>query len=48
MICLGSFGGFYKGDKKKAKKDKQAKVEIGVGSPVFTMPELISKKKKDY
>jgi hypothetical protein len=24
---MGSFGGFYKGDKKKSKKDKQGKVE---------------------
>ncbi len=47
MIFLGSFGGFYKGDKKKPKKDKQAKSEMGE-APVFTMPELIEKKKKDY
>ncbi|HUD05056.1 MAG TPA: hypothetical protein VMR59_03650 [Patescibacteria group bacterium] len=40
---MGSFGGYYKGDKKKPKKDKQAK-DFGA-APVFTMPELISKKK---
>jgi hypothetical protein len=44
---MGSFGGFYKGDKKKQKKDKQSKVNLG-DAPVFSMPELISKKKKDY
>lgn len=44
---MGSFGGFYKGDKKKPKKDKQAKVGLG-DAPTFTMPELVSKKKKDY
>lgn len=44
---MGSFGGFYKGDKKKPKKDKSGKVNLG-DAPVFTMPELISKKKKDY
>jgi hypothetical protein len=44
---MGSFGGFYKGDKKKPKKDKQGKVELGNAS-TFAMPELVSKKKKDY
>lgn len=44
---MGSFGGFYKGDKKKPKKDKQGKSGVG-SAPIFTMPELVSKKKKDY
>lgn len=45
---MGSFGGFYKGDKKKAKKEKEVKSE-GIGNaPVITMPEIIIKKKKDY
>ena len=45
---MGSFGGFYKGEKKKPKKDKFGK-NVSVGTaPVFQMPELISKKKKDY
>jgi hypothetical protein len=44
---MGSFGGFYKGDKKKQKKDKDAKVSLG-NVPVLTMPEIIAKKKKDY
>ncbi len=42
---MGSFGGFYKGEKKKPKKDKTVK-EIKVGSaPSFQMPEIVSKKK---
>jgi hypothetical protein len=46
---MGSFGGFYKGDKKKQKKETQVKNNNSYGSaPVFTMPELIAKKKKDY
>lgn len=40
---MGSFGGFYKGDKKKPKANKQTK-DIG-GAPVLVMPELIAKKK---
>jgi hypothetical protein len=46
---MGSFGGFYKGDKKKQKKEKQVKNNNAFGSaPVFTMPEVIGRKKKDY
>lgn len=47
---MGSFGGFYKGDKKKPKKDKTAKSSFGSfgSAPVLTMPEIIEKKKKDY
>lgn len=45
---MGSFGGFYKGEKKKPKKDKQVKAGLMGDAPTFTMPELISKKKKDY
>jgi hypothetical protein len=41
---MGSFWGYYKGDKKKPKKDKPAKDDFG-SAPVFIMPELISKKK---
>jgi hypothetical protein len=44
---MGSFGGFYKGDKKKPKQNNKNKG--GYANPsVFVMPELISKKKKDY
>jgi hypothetical protein len=44
---MGSFGGFYKGEKKKSKKDGKGKGSM-VNPSVFVMPELISKKKKDY
>lgn len=40
------FGGFYKGEKKKAKKGKEKKVSGG--TPIFTLPEIIVKKKKTY
>ena len=45
---MGSFGGFYKGEKKKKKKDESLKNFSmgGLGSPVFSMPEILSKKKK--
>ncbi len=41
---MGSFGGFYKGEKRKQKKGKEVKVTFG--TPTFTMPEIVSKKKK--
>ena len=46
---MGSFGGFYKGEKKKKKKGSIKNVSsIGLGSPTISMPEIISKKRKDY
>jgi hypothetical protein len=42
---MGSFGGFYKGEKKKAKKDKEVKNAFK-DAPVFAMPEIITKKKQ--
>lgn len=43
---MGSFGGFYKGEKKKKKKDAIKNVSTsGLGAPVISMPEIISKKK---
>ncbi len=44
---MGSFGGFYKGEKKKAKKEKEGKGSYST-APVFTLPKLIEKKKKNY
>jgi len=41
---MGSFGGFYKGEKKKSKKDQQKQVSLN--APVFTLPKIIAKKKK--
>lgn len=44
---MGSFGGFYKGEKKKPKKGKENKSGLsGANTSVFTLPEIISKKKK--
>ncbi len=37
--------GFFKGEKKKAKKDKE--VRVTSGAPIFQLPEIITKKKKD-
>lgn len=45
---MGSFGGYYKGDKKKPKKDKGIGKSVSVNPSVFVVPELISKKKKDW
>lgn len=46
---MGSFGGFYKGEKRKQKKGKETGVKIGFSTkPTFTLPDIISKKRKDY
>jgi len=43
---MGSFGGFYKGEKKKKKKETIKSVSApGLGTWTITMPEIISKKK---
>lgn len=47
---MGSFGGFYKGERKKLKKsmlDKKAKVITSSGSFVLPSVEIIKKGKKD-
>lgn len=43
---MGSFGGYFKGEKKKKRKEaiKSASVP-GLGAPTIAMPEIISKKK---
>jgi len=47
---MGSFGGFYKGDKKKPKQNKRSKgQQMNVSDkPVFSLPKLVEKKKRDY
>ncbi|MDO8639811.1 MAG: hypothetical protein Q7R53_02700 [bacterium] len=40
-----AFGGFYKGEKKKTKKGKEGKAVFS-NAATFTLPEIISKKKK--
>jgi len=42
---MAGFGGFYKGEKKKKKKGNE-KGSSYSDKPVFTLPELVSKKKK--
>ncbi|EKD65102.1 MAG: hypothetical protein ACD_50C00190G0004 [uncultured bacterium] len=43
---MGSYGGFYKGEKKKKKKGEAKEASSsGFGAPVLTMPEIITKKK---
>lgn len=43
---MGS-SGFFKGEKKKQKKGAKEAKNIFSTAPVFTLPELVSKKKKD-
>ncbi len=47
---MGVYGGFYKGEKKKKKKDlkKNIPVTTGLGAPTIKMPEIISKKDKNF
>ena len=46
---MGSFGGYYKGEKKKKKKGSAKNISSsGLGPATFTMPEIISKKQKNY
>lgn len=46
---MGSFGGFYKGEKKKTKKDKDKKGSTGfTTAPTLVLPEIVGKKKKDW
>jgi len=44
------YGGFYKGEKKKKKKDSKniSSSAFGMGVPTFTMPKIIEKKKKGF
>ncbi len=46
---MPGFGGFYKGEKKKPKKDKDQKNSSvnAFGAPTFSLPEIVSKKKKE-
>lgn len=39
--------GFFKGEKKKSKKGGKEAKNIFSNAPVFTLPVLISKKKKE-
>lgn len=41
---MGSFGGFYKGEKKKPKKGKEVRISA---QDALILPEIVAKKKKD-
>ena len=43
---MPGFGGFYKGEKKKAKKGREDKV-VASNAPTYVMPEIILKKKSE-
>lgn len=46
---MGSFGGFYKGEKKKPKQNKKGNAtNTPVNKPVFVLPKQIEKKRKEY
>lgn len=45
---MAGFGGFYKGEKKKKKKDSKSISGSsfgGMGAPTFSLPKIIEKKK---
>lgn len=42
---MGSFGGFFKGEKKKKKKGQDS--SGGSFAPVFTPPKIVGKGKKN-
>lgn len=44
---MGSFGGFYKGEKKKVSKEEMAKraKKIQIQNSSFKLPELVGRKK---
>jgi hypothetical protein len=44
---MPGFCGYFKGEKKKQKKGKDSKSNFS-SAPTYTMPEIISKKKKDW
>ncbi len=45
---MGSFGGFYKGEKKKPKQKDKSGGQTVSSSPIFVLPKRHEKKKKEY
>ena len=47
---MAGLGGFYKGEKKKKKKDSKnlSSFSTGMGAPTFSLPKIIDKKKRDF
>lgn len=45
---MASFGGFYKGEKKKKKKDTKSNTGGAFSDkPVFTLPKMVEKKRRE-
>lgn len=45
---MGSFGGFYKGEKKKPKqKNAKGNTSIISNKPIFSLPKMVEKKRKE-
>lgn len=42
---MGNFGGYFKGEKKKKKKGEDVK-QVSF-APVFTLPKIVGKEKKE-
>lgn len=42
---MAGFGGYFKGEKKKAKKGKEVKGNAYSSAPTYIMPEIVSKKR---
>ncbi len=45
---MPGYGGLYKIEKKKPKKDSGKGIDPSSNPSVLVMPEIITKKKKDY
>ena len=44
---MAGFGGFYTGEKKKKKKDTKNNTQSFSDKPVFSLPKMVEKKKKE-
>lgn len=46
---MASFGGFYKGEKRKPKQNKKKGNMNALSSkPIFVLPKVVEKKRKEY
>lgn len=43
---MAGFGGFYKGEKKKKKKETKSTNQFLSDKPIFSLPKMVEKKKK--
>lgn len=45
---MASFGGFYKGEKKKPKQqNKKGNAPVVANKPVFVLPKVVEKKRRE-